>query len=98
MPAFLKGINRLSPMSWGAYILTNITFQDTTFTCSSDEVKADGSCYFATGDEVLALYDYDGGDGKYGMTFNYFMLAIVTMIYILLALISVRLRALKLSH
>jgi ABC-type multidrug transport system permease subunit len=94
MPAFLRGISSISPLYWGAYIICNVTFEDTTFSCPAN----DSACYLTSGEQILKLYKYSGRDGKYGMTFHYWMLTVVTVIYMLLAVVAVRIRAYKISH
>jgi hypothetical protein len=97
-PQFLEDISNISPLYWGAYLMSNIVFEGQTFTCNEDDELPDGSCYFQTGDQVLDLYNFGGRDGKYGMTYHYWMLGIVTTIYFLIAIVGVRLRAYKISH
>jgi hypothetical protein len=98
MPQFLTDLSSISPMYWGAYIISNISFEDQTFDCNTDDALPDGSCLYSTGDDVLDLYNMTGADGKYGLTFHYIILTIVTIIYMLLAMFAMRLRAFKLSH
>lgn len=98
MPQFLTDLSSISPMYWGAYIISNISFEDQTFDCNTDDALPDGSCLYSTGDDVLDLYNMTGADGKYGLTFHYIILTIVTIGYMLLAMFAMRLRAFKLSH
>lgn len=80
-------------MRWGSYIMANLVFEGETFTCDADSYTC-----FTTGDQVLALYDLGGRDGKYGLTFHYWMLLMLVLIYMLLAIVALRLKAFKISH
>ena len=93
MPEFFEKLGYVSPLKWGSYILANVVFQGETFTCDDDV-----GCYLTTGQSVLQLYGMNDNDGPYGMKYHYYMLAIVTMAYFLVALVAIRLRAWKLSH
>lgn len=98
MPEVLYDLSNISPMYWGAYILSNLVFEGQRFSCNKDDELPDGSCYFETGDEVLDFYKFGGRNGKYGLTYHYWMLGIVCFIYFLISMISVRLRGYKISH
>ncbi len=98
MPIELRYISYISPVTWGAYILSNVVFQQETFTCEPDELDSQGQCPFSTGEEVLALYDMDGGSGEYGVNFHMMMIAIVSVCFFLMTFLVVRGRAYKLSH
>jgi hypothetical protein len=98
MPQFLVDLSNISPMYWGAYILANVTFEGQNFTCDEEDELPDGSCMYSTGDEVLDLYNFGNREGKFGLTFHFWMLGVVTTIYFLLAVVGVRLRAYKISH
>jgi hypothetical protein len=98
MPIELRYISYISPVTWGAYILTNVVFQQATFTCDSDQKDSQGNCPTSTGEQVLDLYDMGGGGGAYGMTYHMYMLAIVTSMFLLVTYIVLRLRMLALSH
>lgn len=93
MPVFLDYLSYISPLKWGAFLLTNITFKDKTFTCSD----TDSSC-LSTGEQVLDLYNMQPGSGTNSMNFHAIMLAVVTLIYFLVALLAVRWRARMISH
>ena len=98
MPIELRYISYISPVTWGAYILSNVVFQQETFTCEADERDSQGQCPISTGEEVLALYDMDGGGGEYGVNFHMMMIAIVSACFFLVTFLVVRGRAFKLSH
>lgn len=93
MPVFLDYLAFISPLKWGAFLLTNIAFQGETFDCDAN----DSTC-LSTGDEVLDLYNMNAGQGTRSMMFYSYMLVVITVVYFLLALLAVRLRAIKLSH
>jgi hypothetical protein len=96
MPQFLTDLSNISPMYWGAYIMSNVAFEGETFTCDQESID-NGSC-LTTGDEVLELYNFGGRDGKYGLTFHYWIVAVLVCIYFMIAVLAVRLRAYKISH
>jgi len=98
MPLGLRYISYISPTTWGAYIITNVAFQQETFSCDDNERNSLGNCPISTGEELLQLYDMDGGGGPYGMVWHMIWLIVVTVCYILAAFIVVRGRAYKLSH
>lgn len=98
MPMALRYISYVSPTTWGCYVLTNVVFQQETFTCDASELDSQGNCPYSTGEQVLALYDMDGGGGRYGMTYHMYMLAVVTASVFLLSYIVLRGRAYRLSH
>lgn len=92
MPLFIVIFSYISPISWGSYILSNIAFEDETFSCTDDE-QTNGSC-LATGDAVLDLYDFNQAQ----MPLHYIIIGAVTAGYWLLAVIAVRVSAYRLSH
>jgi hypothetical protein len=98
MPAFLRCVSYLSPTTWGCYVLTNVVFQQETFTCSASERDSDGDCPYSTGEEVLDLYNMGGGGGAYGMAYHMYMLAVVTVCVFALSYVVLRGRAYRLSH
>jgi len=98
MPIELRYISYISPVTWGAYILSNVVFQQETFTCDDSERDSQGNCPISTGEEVLALYNMDGGGGTYGLNFHIMMISIVTVGFFVLTFLVVRGRAFKLSH
>lgn len=98
MPLVLQYIAYLSPTTWGAYILTNVAFQGETFTCDASEEDSAGNCPYSTGQQVLELYDMDGGSGEYGMYFHMYMLAAVTIALLLISYCAMRGRAYSISH
>ena len=99
MPPAVSYVSDLSPLKWGAYILTNVVFADETFTCTpSEEIPSSGACPISTGDQVLALYGFDGASGPNGMSLHLWVLGGVTLGYVALTFIVFRVRAYHLSH
>lgn len=98
MPQVVSYFADISPLKWGAYILSNVIFDNEVFTCTADQENADGECPYTTGDEVLALYGFDGGSGYFGVTFHMWILAGITATYIVLSFAIFRARAYQLSH
>jgi hypothetical protein len=45
MPLALRYVSDLSPTAWGAYVLTNVAFQQQTFTCDASEQDSAGTVY-----------------------------------------------------
>jgi hypothetical protein len=97
MPLPLLYLSLLSPLTWGSYILANLTFKGQTFTCA-DEADSQGNCPLSTGDQVLTLYGMDGGEGRYGTWYNAYMLGGVTLAIFVATYVVLRLRLLHLSH
>ena len=98
MPQVLRDISQVAPSTWGSYVLSNIVFDGETFTCTSSEETADGTCVYDDGHDVLELYKMDGGGGRYGTVFHSWMLGLICTAYFLLAFAVLRWRAFKLSH
>lgn len=98
MPAVLRYISYLAPTTWGCYILTNVVFQQQTFTCDASERDSQGDCPYSTGEQVLELYNMSGGGGRYGMAYHMYMLAVVTLSVFALSFLVLRGRAYRLSH
>lgn len=92
MDSVLQGFNYLSPLKYGLSIILNMGFpSDLTFTCNSASENSDGSCIFANGTDVLVTYGlYNADYPKY-----FGVLVSVTVIYRLLAYVSLRLRLWK---
>jgi hypothetical protein len=45
MPLALRYVSHLSPTAWGAYIITNVAFQQQTFTCDASEQDSAGAAH-----------------------------------------------------
>lgn len=97
MPRGLVMLSYASPMRWGAYLLMHIVFEGEQFDCDGTAVQC-----LTTGEEVLELYNFGSRDnyehGRFGGRFFYGMTAVVTAAFVLVAVASLRLRALRLSH
>lgn len=93
MPQFIIDINLISPLQWSSYLLTNLAFRKETFDCS----PSDSTC-FTTGEEVLDFYNMNSSDPRFGMTYHYYMLAITVVVFLILAILSLRLRVWYISH
>lgn len=100
MPVFFEYIGDISPVRWGSYIAANTVLRGETFHCDSDELNYDGTCALTTGTEVLEQYDMKDIEGSTTQTvrFHYIMLSVLISLYLIVAVIAVRLRAYKLSH
>lgn len=97
MPRGLVLLSYASPMRWGAYLLMHIAFDRERFDCDGAAVQC-----LATGEDVLRLYGFgsraDFERGRFGGRFHYAMAAAVTAAFVAVAVASLRLRALRLSH
>lgn len=59
MPAFLNGVNYLSPIRYAVRNLAPYTLSNIEFTCNDSQKLPDGSCTISTGKEALQLYNLD---------------------------------------
>lgn len=80
MPAFLQGVNYLSPLRYAIRNLGPYSLRDIVFTCTNEQKLPDGSCPITNGIEVLKLYDLDDNPA-----INIMALGVCTVIYRLLA-------------
>jgi len=97
MSLVLETINFISPLKYGAYILTNTIFKDVHFKCDDNEKLSNGNCAISTGEEVLKLYKmYDKSSDKF--ITNVWVLGLLCFIYTIIAYIIVRYRVYKISH
>lgn len=56
LPDWLRGINHLSVLPYAASVLAVPQFVGASFSCG--DAGAPGACVFATGDDVLSLYNW----------------------------------------
>jgi hypothetical protein len=97
MALVLERINYISPLKYGAYILTKTIFEDVTFKCDDNEKTSEGKCAIENGEDVLKLYDmYDNTDGD--LLTHIWLLAVLCCIYTITAFAILRYRAFKISH
>ena len=89
MPDVIVKINYISPLKWGAWILTNTAFKGETFTCTE---TIGGQCAISTGEQVIELYGMTVAKGDGGMQFHLWVVAIVTAGYMVLAFVILRIR------
>lgn len=80
MPAFLRGVNYLSPLRYAIRNLAPYTLRPITLTCTSAQALPDGSCTVPDGEAVLALFRLDGNE-----RLELLGVAIATVLYRLLA-------------
>jgi len=80
MPAFLKGVNYLSPLRYSLRNLAPYSLRDIVFTCTDAQTLPDGTCPITNGMEVLKLYDLDDNPAL-----NIMALGVCTLVYRLLA-------------
>lgn len=91
MPKFIRDISYVSTLTWGSYIIANVALEGQEFSCDLPE-----GCSLTTGNEVLELYKFKASSKQ--MNFYYYILAVLTVIYLACALIAVRLHAYRISH
>ena len=97
MSLALERINYISPLKYGAYVLTNTIFKDITFTCNDDEKLTDGSCPIASGVDVLKLYNmYGNVDGDF--VTHIWLLGVLCVAYTIISFFILRYRSFKISH
>jgi hypothetical protein len=80
MPAFLQGVNYLSPIRYAVRNLAPYSMRDITFTCDDSQRLPNGECTISTGRQVLQLYDLDTNPA-----INIMALGVCTLVYRLLA-------------
>jgi hypothetical protein len=80
MPAFLKGVNYLSPLRYAIRNLAPYSLSHILFTCSQEQKLPNGQCPIVNGKQVLDLYKLDTDP-----RLNLAMLGVVTVCYRLLA-------------
>lgn len=76
MPAFLQGVNYLSPIRYAIRNLAPYTLRSIVFTCTDAQKLPDGSCPINNGVEALDLYDLNTD-----ALWNIIALGICTVIY-----------------
>ncbi|OBT84548.1 hypothetical protein VE02_06800 [Pseudogymnoascus sp. 03VT05] len=80
MPAFLRGVNYLSPLRYVIRNLAPYTLRPITLTCTAAQALPDGTCTVPDGEAVLALFRLDGNE-----RLELLGVAIATVVYRLLA-------------
>jgi hypothetical protein len=80
MPAFLKGVNYLSPLRYAVRNLAPYSLSNILFTCADYQRLPNGQCPIVNGKQVLDLYRLDTDP-----RLNLAMLGVVTVCYRLLA-------------
>lgn len=97
--AVVDALNHLSPVKWGAWVLTNVAFRKQTFDCTALERATQGGC-LPTGEDVLRLYKMydtspaDGGD----LGDHLLILGMLSMGFCAVSWVFLRVRALLTSH
>lgn len=86
MPAFLNGVNHLSPNGYAAAALSINAFTGFEFTCTDTQRLPGGGCPIQTGQQVLDLFNYHTS-----LALNITALVAVTLAYRLIAYTILRL-------
>ncbi|KAL2063924.1 hypothetical protein VTL71DRAFT_4418 [Oculimacula yallundae] len=85
MPAFLLGVNYLSPLRYAIRNLAPYSLHSIHFTCSESQRLPDGKCPIETGQQVLELYKLDTDPLR-----NLIALGVCTLVYRLLAYVLLK--------
>jgi hypothetical protein len=85
MPAFLRGVNYLSPLRYAIRNLGPYSLRDIVFTCSDSQRLPDGQCPITTGLQVLDLYGLNANP-----TINIVAIGVTAVVYRLLAYIMLK--------
>ncbi|KAK0217090.1 P-loop containing nucleoside triphosphate hydrolase protein [Armillaria fumosa] len=56
MPAFLQGVNKVSPLGYVVRNIMPLAFSGQMFTCDDNQRLYDGSCAVSAGEQVLEMY------------------------------------------
>lgn len=59
MPELFKAVNYLSPIRYATRAVATYSLRGVKFTCTDAQLLPDGSCPIETGEQVLALYNFD---------------------------------------
>ncbi|KAK0200260.1 P-loop containing nucleoside triphosphate hydrolase protein [Desarmillaria ectypa] len=81
MPAFLKALNKLSPLGYSVRNMMPYAFRGQMFSCGDDQRLADGSCAISTGEQVLEIFNLEDVNAP----LNLCAIVITTVVYRLLA-------------
>lgn len=95
MPAFLDGINRLSPVPYFTRLLMINEFSNSNFTCTALETNT-GLCLYHTGADVLRLQASNTGVFQFDVNqFNLYIICgvLLTIAYRVLAYLALSYRA-----
>jgi len=87
MPVIIDRLNYVSILKYAIGALTVTNFESATFTCSPDQLLADGSCPVTSGKLVLGLYNLDVDRNLYLVG-----VAVCMIVYRALALLVLYLR------
>ncbi|KAK0187746.1 P-loop containing nucleoside triphosphate hydrolase protein [Armillaria mellea] len=60
MPAFLKGLNKLSPLGYAVRNIMPYAFRGQVFQCDDNQRLADGTCAVSSGEQVLDMFELGG--------------------------------------
>jgi hypothetical protein len=86
MPAFLRGVNYLSPVRYAVHNLAPYSLRHIIFTCDDSQRLPDGQCPITTGQQVLDLYKLNANP-----SLNIAILGVTAVIYRLLAYMLLKL-------
>ncbi|KAK0243883.1 P-loop containing nucleoside triphosphate hydrolase protein [Armillaria nabsnona] len=81
MPAFLKGLNKLSPLGYAVRNIMPYAFRGQVFSCDDDQRLADGTCAVSSGEQVLDMFELGGINAR----LNLGAIVVAMVLYRLLA-------------
>ncbi|KAK0473430.1 P-loop containing nucleoside triphosphate hydrolase protein [Armillaria novae-zelandiae] len=86
MPAFLWGINKVSPLGYVVRNIMPLAFSGQMFTCDDNQRLYDGSCAVSAGEQVLEMYQMNEDD----IPLNLGAVVVTMLVYRFLAYIIVK--------
>ncbi|KAK0462088.1 P-loop containing nucleoside triphosphate hydrolase protein [Desarmillaria tabescens] len=87
MPAFLKGLNKLSPLGYAIRNIMPYAFRGQVFSCDDDQRLVDGTCAVSSGEQVLDMFELGGIDAQ----LNLGAIVVAMVLYRLLAYVVLKL-------
>lgn len=91
MPAWLQGLNNLSPAKWQIQVSATASLRGIEFSCPDSGQDNAGACLVQTGEQLLKLYNLDVSTGKAAG-----ILIAVTFAYRLIAYLALKFRCSRL--
>ncbi|KAK0443527.1 P-loop containing nucleoside triphosphate hydrolase protein [Armillaria borealis] len=86
MPAFLQGINKVSPLGYVIRNIMPLAFSGQMFTCDDNQRLYDGSCAVSAGEQVLEMYNMN----EDAVPLNLGAVVVTMLVYRFLAYIVVK--------
>ncbi|KAK0202104.1 P-loop containing nucleoside triphosphate hydrolase protein [Desarmillaria ectypa] len=91
MPAFLKGLNKLSPLGYAVRNIMPYAFRGQVFSCNNDQQLADGTCVVSSGEQVLDMFELGGINARLNLGAIVVAMVLCRLLaYIVLKLVKAR--------